>query len=363
MKLSYFTMPLHPLRRNYTDTLKEDREAIILADRLGFAEAFAGEHITDLAETISSSMIFLATLADATEQIRLCTGTVNLPQSHPALIAAQVAMLDHLLEGRFMMGISPGALPSDAEALGIAFADRMEMMVEAIDHVLALWTDDPPYDRDGKYWQITTAKTHIAELGLGVFQKPYQLPHPPIVGMVLEPYSKGVIELAARGWHAVSGGFLLPKWVATHWPKFEEGCARVGRPADREQWRVAKSVFVADDEKTARDYGGAAPDSPYRHYFTHLIGKADMAGRLDLFKHEREQPDSVVTPDRALDDLVICGGVDSVVDQLLAFRDTVGHFGTLVYAGHDWADPDLAKRSMVLMAEEVMPRVNQAIGA
>ena len=223
-------------------------------------------------------------------------------------------------------------------------------------------TQDPPYDRHGKYWDITTENNHIAELGLGVFQKPYQTPHPPIVGTVLEPFSKGVIELAARGWYALSGGFLLPKWVATHWPKYEEGCARVGRQARREEWRVAKSVFVCDDERTALDYGKAAANSPYRHYFTHFIGKAKMAGRLGLFKQERDLPDEVVTPDQALDDLVICGGVDSVVDQILAFREIIGDFGTLVYAGHDWVDADLAKQSMVLMAEQVMPRVNKAIG-
>ncbi len=355
-------MPLHPLARNYTDTLKEDREAIILADRLGFAEAFAGEHITDLAETITSSLIFLASLAAETKQIKLCTGTVNLPQNHPALIAAHIAMLDHILEGRFMMGISPGALPSDAEALGISFPRRVEMMVEAIDHIIALWTDDPPYRRQGKYWNITTQNTHMPDLGLGVFQKPYQLPHPPIIGTVLEPYSKGVVELAARGWHALSGGFLLPKWVATHWPKYAQGCDRVGRPASRADWRVAKSVFVCKQEKTAIDYGKAAANSPYRHYFTHLIGKAKMAGRLDLFKPDRNLPDTWVTPDQALDDLVICGGVESVVDQILAFREVTGDFGTLVYAGHDWVDADLAKQSMVLMAEQVMPRLNAALG-
>jgi hypothetical protein len=41
----------------------------------------------------------------------------------------------------------------------------------------------------------------------------------------------------------------------------------------------------------------------------------------------------------------------------------LGGFGELVYAGLDWADPQLARRSMVLMAEEVMPRVRKAIGA
>jgi hypothetical protein len=42
-------------------------------------------------------------------------------------------------------------------------------------------------------------------------------------------------------------------------------------------------------------------------------------------------------------------------------REQIGDFGELVYAGMDWVDPELEKRSMQLMAEEVMPRVNAAI--
>jgi len=51
-----------------------------------------------------------------------------------------------------------------------------------------------------------------------------------------------------------------------------------------------------------------------------------------------------------------------VVDAILALREETGDFGELVYAGMDWVEPSLAKRSMQLMAEEVMPRVNAAIG-
>jgi alkanesulfonate monooxygenase SsuD/methylene tetrahydromethanopterin reductase-like flavin-dependent oxidoreductase (luciferase family) len=58
---------------------------------------------------------------------------------------------------------------------------------------------------------------------------------------------------------------------------------------------------------------------------------------------------------------VLAGTVNSVVDQILAFREYVGDFGNLLYAGHDWMDPKLAKRSMELFATEVMPRVNAAI--
>jgi alkanesulfonate monooxygenase SsuD/methylene tetrahydromethanopterin reductase-like flavin-dependent oxidoreductase (luciferase family) len=89
-----------------------------------------------------------------------------------------------------------------------------------------------------------------------------------------------------------------------------------------------------------------------------LIGN----GRPELFKTSREQADSEITLDFVLDSLVLCGTPESVTDQVLALRETVGDFGTLVYAGHDWADPALARTSMRLMAEEVMPRINAALG-
>ena len=78
MRLGYFTMPVHPLHRHYATTLKEDREAIILCDKLGFHDAFVGEHLTDRAENISNSMLFQATLIHDTHQIKLATGTTNL---------------------------------------------------------------------------------------------------------------------------------------------------------------------------------------------------------------------------------------------------------------------------------------------
>ena len=46
---------------------------------------------------------------------------------------------------------------------------------------------------------------------------------------------------------------------------------------------------------------------------------------------------------------------------MIAFREEVGDFGTLLYAGKDWLDPKLGKRSMTLLAEKVLPKVNAAI--
>ena len=101
MRLGYFTMPLHPLERDTTQTLQEDREIIILADQLGFYDAFVGEHLTDKAENVTNSLVFQATLINDTKQIMLGTGTSNLSHSHPTLIASQCAMFDHLAKGRY----------------------------------------------------------------------------------------------------------------------------------------------------------------------------------------------------------------------------------------------------------------------
>lgn len=361
MRLGFFAMPLHPPGRSYTETLNEDREMTVLADQLGFAEGFFGEHITDAAETITSSLIFIAWLLRETRTITLGTGTVNLPNHHPARVAAEVAMVDHMARGRFIFGISPGGLPSDAEVFGNLDADRTEMFVEAIDHVLGIWAGDPPYDLKGKYWDISTARTRLPEIGQGAIAKPYQRPHPPIVVTAVAPFSAGVTAAAARGWDPISANFLQPQWVASHWPRYVEGCAAGGRPADPANWRVAKSIFVADDPETAERYG-ASPDGPYHFYYQSLLTKLVRAGRANLFKTHRDQPDDALDLDTLVDQLVIRGTVDSVVDQLLRFRAQTGDFGTLLYAAHDWQDPTLARRSMELMATHVMPAVDKAIG-
>jgi alkanesulfonate monooxygenase SsuD/methylene tetrahydromethanopterin reductase-like flavin-dependent oxidoreductase (luciferase family) len=362
MKLGMFMMPLHPPGRNVGETLAEDREAVLLADRLGYCEAFVGEHVTDAAETVTSSMMFLASLAHETKQIMLGTGTINLPNSHPANVAAQAAMLDHMLKGRFIMGISPGGLMSDAEVFGSFGQNRNEMFVECINTVLKIWESEPPYNIEGKYWNVSVAKTMIPEIGQGFIMKPLQKPHPLIVGTAVAPFSQGVTEMAKRGWQPISANFLMPEWVKSHWPKYVEGREAVGAVASPSEWRVAKSIFVADDEATAKRYAHD-PSGPYYFYFKQLVRKlVGAGGRGNLFKTDPDMPNEMITPEYVTQRLVLAGTVDSVVAQLLAFREQVGDFGTLLYACHDWIDPVLAKRSMQLMAEQVMPRVNAAIG-
>ena len=170
----------------------------------------------------------------------------------------------------------------------------------------------------------------------------------------------GITLAAERGWHPISCQYVQAHWVKTHLPKYLEGLRNAGLPEDPSGWKVAKCIFVADDQKTADSYA-KSEEGPYGYYFSNLMKKLGSGGRLGLFGIKPDQPVDEITLRQSLDTQVIAGTVDSVVDQILELREEVGAFGTLVYTGLDWADKSLSRRSMVLMAEEVLPRVNRII--
>lgn len=362
MQLSYFTQPVHPQQKDYRRCLEEDLQAIILADRLGYAEAFVGEHFTDLVEPITSTLMFLARLIPETRNIKLGSGVVNLPAYHPAMLAGQVAMLDHLCDGRFIWGIGPGGQPSDIEVFGNRDLDRNAKMIEVFDQIMAIWWGDGPYDLQGQFGSISTVETYMPEIGQGIAPRPRQKPHPPVVVTATSPHSAGITRAAERDWHPISCQYVQPHWIATHLPRYLEGLANAGRPPNPLGWRVAKCIFVADDAATAERYARSV-DGPYGYYFHSLMTKIRAGGGQQLFAAYPDQPDEAITLEQSLRTQVVAGTVSDVVDQILALREQIGPFGTLVYTGIDWADEALGRRSMELMAEQVMPRLNDVLAA
>jgi alkanesulfonate monooxygenase SsuD/methylene tetrahydromethanopterin reductase-like flavin-dependent oxidoreductase (luciferase family) len=329
----------------------------MLADRLSYAEAFIGEHLTDAGEPITSSLAFIASIADRCASLTFGTGVLSLLNYHPVIIAAQTAMIDHLLDGRFVLGVGAG-VPSDAEALDNLQVDRDGKVVEGVDQIIALWSGEAPYNLDGKFHQITTESTLTREIGQGMIVRPLQKPHPPIVFSCVRPNSPWPEVAGRRNWAGISASYISLEWVRAHISAYIQAKEDSGFDPDAADWRVARSIFVTDDEATARSYA-MTENGPYSFYFFNVMTKlASMSAPSD------QQP---VPPIRATDvaemvrKRVIAGTVDQVVRQILELRSIVGPFGTLLYTGHDWIDPPLARRSMELMAEEVMPRVNAAL--
>jgi len=108
---------------------------------------FMGEHLTDACRNITNSNDVHASLIPETKQIKLASGTSNLSHMHPVLIAVQAAMFDHLAEGRFILGVSPGASRPTPSARH-SRPGPQQMFAEAIDVILPIWERDPPYDID-----------------------------------------------------------------------------------------------------------------------------------------------------------------------------------------------------------------------
>src|SRR5260221_13543313 len=119
MRFGIFMAPFHPVGQNPTLALHRDLELIEHLDRLGFDEAWIGEHHSAGSEIIASPEIFIAHAAARTRRIRLGTGGVSASYHHPLWVAERAVLLDHLTQGRFMLGLGPGALPSDAAMVGL----------------------------------------------------------------------------------------------------------------------------------------------------------------------------------------------------------------------------------------------------
>src|SRR5262245_53109472 len=159
MRLGLFMMPLHPPTRTLGAYLEETTAKALLAERLGFDELWVGEHFSATSEPIPSPLMFMASLVPQTKRITFATGVINLPNRHPAVVAAEVAQFDHMSQGRFIFSIGTGSLPSDYELFDVADAARRHrMMLESIDVIQRIWSQGPPYEFSGEFWALRSAR-------------------------------------------------------------------------------------------------------------------------------------------------------------------------------------------------------------
>jgi alkanesulfonate monooxygenase SsuD/methylene tetrahydromethanopterin reductase-like flavin-dependent oxidoreductase (luciferase family) len=359
MRLGLFLMPLHPPTRTLSDYLRETTEKSLLAERLGFDELWVGEHFSATSEPIPSPMMFMASLIPQTRRITFATGVINLPNRHPAVIAAEAAQFDHMSQGRFIFGIGTGSLPSDYELFDVADADkRNRMMLESIDFIERIWAQGPPYEFRGEYWSFAIRKAISDKLGIGFMPKPRHAGGPPVCVAVSSPNSATAAIAGERGWGPVSSALAPPAAIASHWELYCRGCRDAGRAPDGTNWRVVKYVLVAGSDAEARARVFSAQSS-YRYAFGYLFEVLKRAGRL------ADQPDDEVTVESIIDARVIYGSPQTVIEKLLAFRQEVGPFGHVLMTGMDWAGPDEAwqHESMHRLAEEVMPALRRHAAA
>jgi Luciferase-like monooxygenase len=144
LRFGIFLAPFHPPGENPTLALQRDLELIQHLDRLGYDEAWIGEHHSAGTEIIASPEIFIAVAAERTAHIRLGTGVVSLSYHNPLWVAERIVLLDHLTRGRVMLGVGPGSLPTDAAMIGVSQAETRELMEQSLDVIMALLRTEEP---------------------------------------------------------------------------------------------------------------------------------------------------------------------------------------------------------------------------
>src|SRR5215470_12009210 len=155
-----FLAPFHPVDEDPTLCIQRDLELVEHLDRLGYDEAWIGEHHSAGYEIIASPELFIAAAAMKTSRIRLGTGVISLPYHNPLMVADRILQLDHMTRGRVMLGVGPGLLPSDAFMLGIEVKKQRDRMVEALVVILRLMRGETVTEKT-EWYELRNARCQL----------------------------------------------------------------------------------------------------------------------------------------------------------------------------------------------------------
>jgi len=353
MKLGIFLMPSHPPERGLKAGQDWDLEMLRVADRLGYSEAWIGEHFTAPWEPNPAPDLLIAQALMQTTRIKLAPGAHLLPYHHPAELACRVAFMDHLAQGRYMLGIGASGLPSDWQLFCVdgVKGETRDMTRESLDIMIKMWESDGGLEYNGKYWKVNVPKPMLGTLRHHL--KPFQKPHPPIGIAGFSPNSDTLKLAGERGFIPLSLN-LSPTYVATHWDAVVEGAKRTGRTPDRREWRIVREIFVADtDDEAYKGCVRGAMGRMMREYLLPLFNEFQFTKYL---KDDPNIPDADVTPEYLVNHGWLVGSVKTVTRKLGEMQEELGGFGTLLLFAFDYADdPEPWMKSMRLLAEEVMP--------
>ena len=335
LRSGIFLAPFHPLDEDPTECLRRDLELIEWLERIGFDEAWIGEHHSAGFEIIASPELFIAAAAERTSTIKLGTGVISLPYHNPLTTANRMIQLDHQTRGRAMFGVGPGLLPSDALMLGIDPSTQRDRMLESLEVILRLM-DGETVTQKTEWFNLVEAKLNLM---------PYSRPRPEIAvassvtpsgGRAAGKYGLGMLCVAATA----LGGYDA---LAVNWQVAQDFAAEHGNTMSPDRLRLVGPMHIAETREKARanvQYGL----TKWLDYFTSINPTAPMV-------------DPGLDPVDAMieSEMAVIGTPDDAIAQLTRLYDKQGDFGCFLHLAHNWATFENTKKSYELFARYVMP--------
>jgi limonene 1,2-monooxygenase len=338
LRFGIFLPPMHKTGVNPTLALHRDLELIEHLDRLGYAEAWIGEHHSAGSELIASPEVFIAAAAERTKHIKLGTGVNSLPYHHPFVLADRIVMLDHLARGRMMFGAGPGQLTSDAAMLGIDPAQQRPRMEQAFDVMMRLFRGETVTERTD--W-FTCDEAVLQVRPYSDFDVVVASSISPSGSKLAGRYGTGLLSIAATE----PAGFGVLDYNFNVW---QEEAGLHGHVADRATWRLMGPMHIAETVEQAKANCRYGLQWVF-DYLSHIIPVGDP---------------SAPPPPSDFDEFVdfanetgrmVIGTPEMAIEQLQRLVDKTGGFGAFLFLGADLANWRATKESYELFAYEVMP--------
>jgi len=352
MRFGSFLAPYHPIHEDPTAALERDMELVEHLDRLGYDEAWIGEHHSAGAEIISSPELFIAGVAPRTRQIRFGTGVNSLTYHHPLILADRIVQLDHQVRGRLIFGAGPGQLPTDAYMMGIDPLQQRRMMNESLECLIDLF-EGQTVDRVTDWFTLREARLQLL---------PYQTPRMEmVVACAVTPTGPttagrlglGMLSLAA----STPIGFTA---LGQHWEVYEETAKANGKIADRNSWRVVVNMHLAETREQARaDLEWGIMDLV--HYIRGVRGAAaggDSAiGRI---ANARDAVGLMTGDGLGVFGVAMAGTPDDAIAHIEKLQEQSGGFGSFLFMAHNCASFEANKKSYELFARHVAPHFRRS---
>ncbi|MEO6500495.1 MAG: LLM class flavin-dependent oxidoreductase [Jatrophihabitantaceae bacterium] len=347
-----FLSPLHPIGQSPSRLLADDLSLTQWADELGLDEFWIGEHHSGGWGIIGSPEIFIAAAAQRTSRITLATGVVGAPYHNPFMVAERAVLLDHLTEGRFVLGLGAGSVPADMAMLGIDPRDTRRRLLESAEVIGALLRGEPVtrstdwFCLDGARLQLDTFSRGI-ELVIASAATPF--------GMQLAGrLGAQALSHAAAPWGVVRPGISMGiERLPDQWTEFEKAAAEAGHPSDRAGWRVVVPLHVSTDRETALEQIYPGWERTRRELWMHNFAmpmSSQPTGARRAFEATLEQGG------------IIAGSPAECAQQIRGLAERTGGFGTLLIGCQDWASREQQRESLDLFARHVIPELRGQLG-
>lgn len=340
LRFGIFLAPYHKPGVNPTLALQNDLDLIQMLDRNGYDEAWIGEHHSAGSEIIGSPEIFMATAAERTQRIRLGTGVLSVPYHNPLWIADRIILLDHLTRGRVMLGVGPGALPTDAAMIGLDPTQTRPLLEEGLDVIMKLLTTEEPVTFKNDRWTLNNARTQLRPYSNPIFDIAAAAVASPAGARLTGRHGIGMLSFGAT----TASGFDA---LAHHWNIAEDEARVHGKTIDRAKWRLVGMVHIAETREQAyRDveYG-------IEQYF-HYMQKVVAVPQFNLPGNNVKEMIDLVN-DTGLGAI---GTPEMCIDQInRLMKQSNGGFGAYLLMAHNWANTAATHKSYELIARQVMP--------